>query len=303
VLRLPVAILLVTTSAGIARADGFWDGVVHPHAAEIAKLQAEAAAFEAKATGYYASYPLQRGAYNKLLAEAVKRYQRAVTLDPENVDLLHRLGAEAYLGSQFDVAVDAFGRSLELGGALADPTQISEYAKSEIMLERWDDAVETLQRGVEVITDDAQRADLEKLLGIAFMGEGRLEDAIAAFRDAQTHAPDDQWALFAVAIALDRDEQLVSANEALQDVAHNDPSFEFFTDDTAWPPAQTYSPAAERHYWQALVYETMTPPRLPEAATEWRAYLDSAEPLYRRRAEERLKEVKDEIAKRVKKTK
>jgi hypothetical protein len=44
-----------------------------------------------------------------------------------------------------------------------------------------------------------------------------------------------------------------------------------------------------------MAYEAMH--RLPEAASEWRAYLSSLEPQYRRRAEEHLRQVTAAIKK------
>jgi hypothetical protein len=57
-----------------------------------------------------------------------------------------------------------------------------------------------------------------------------------------------------------------------------------------------FSPPADKHYWLAMAYEAQK--KLPEAAIEWRAYLDSADPLYERRAEDHLKGINAELAKK-----
>jgi hypothetical protein len=105
----------------------------------------------------------------------------------------------------------------------------------------------------------------------------------------------DAAALAGLAVAYDRDEQLGRAAEALQQVQQLDPQFNFLAV-AGNANAIPFSPPSDRHYWLALAYEQQK--KWSEAAIEWRAYVESAAPTYKRRAEEHLRTVNQELARR-----
>jgi hypothetical protein len=93
-----------------------------------------------------------------------------------------------------------------------------------------------------------------------------------------------------LAVALDRDEQVGRAADALAQLHQLDPDFTSLMHPPPGGGASVpFSPPGDRHYWLALAY--MAQHRLPEAAAAWRAYLVSPAPAYRHRAEEHLREV------------
>lgn len=290
-----------------------WQQILKPHADEVANLLYDGRQLrDSIANQYYE--PTQQPQRRQILADAAAKFQRAHDLDPDDAGVLLELANVQFDAGLYDRAIDSYTRYRE-----AKPDDTSSYytyynlGESYVRLGRFEDAATILERG---IADDASWQAMDRshtlvLLGYVYMSQNRLDDAIDVYTRAASvtnvgYGGADQLALMSLAVAYDRDEQLGRAQETLEQVKQVDPTFNFLMNQ--YPvqgnqyPSQRYyvpwSPPADRHYWMAMVYEAQD--RLPEAASEWRAYAESVEPTYKHRAELHVKDVKSKLVARAK---
>ncbi len=275
----------------------FWERVQSPHLDEIRHLVAEAVFLRQNvATQYWDQYLLP--ARRQVLRDALARYEQALALDAHRSDLRLDAAHTALEAGEYEHAVTHY---LAYREGSNDNSLLVTYnlAEAYARLRHFDEAIDEL----EPIADDPanyERARFLTLLGQAYMAKGRLDDAIDALERAlaaypqQQYGSADQLALALLAVAYDRDEQLGRAHEMLDQLRAIDPQFYVFMQQqpvtAVQAPSQRtyliYSPPAERHYFLGLFYEAQG--RYADAMASWRAYLDSAEPAFARRAQQHL---------------
>ena len=300
-----VALLLVlcaTVPAGAQkrkRGQNFWQGVAHPHQAEVDQLLQRARTLRSRAQS--SGQPQRQQAYDG----AIGRFKKALELAPDQASVAAELAQTAKEAGEFAVAVDAFRHLAAVDAESRVYAYDYDLAFSLFRLRRWEEAREALDHGFATgrIVKTGYPMAL-RLYGYTNMNLGRLDDAIEAYTtvvDGQA-APqgygggDVAAPLTDLAVALDRDEQHALAADALDRAQQYDPNFDHLLTPYALVP---FSPAADRHYWLGLAYERRG--LLTEAAAEWRNYAQSADPppLYKKRAEEHLRAVTAELDKRI----
>jgi tetratricopeptide (TPR) repeat protein len=302
--RLAGTVLLLVLVAATAAAEppdgsdaapGFWETVLHPHALKVQKLLADGSRQREMANQYSESQQLAER--TRLLGEALERFQKAVALDPHNLQAVKEVALTAYDLGDYAHALDAL---LELGRLDPDDRRlVPKLCVSYIKLRRFDDAIAVLERILGGELTPPERATMLGLLGYAYMAQGRLEDAIDAYDRAARAQPygTDVLALNGLAVAYDRDEQLGRAAEVLEQVRQLDPSFSHLLVLGGAPasngPQIPFAPPSDKHYWLALAYEAQK--LWAEAGVEWHAYLAAGDAVYRRRADEHLRSVTQEL--------
>lgn len=310
-----VAMLAVSAAeqaryGGGAAAGGstFWQGILDPNAQEVARLVTEGRILRDQVAQNYVEPHLVQQRL-QVLADALARFERAASLSPRDPKVARECGITALDAGDHAKAVQWFLTFREIVGDERDFTVSYNLAEAYVHLGRFEEARRVLERALP----DAAGLDRNRglvLFGYVHMAAGRLEDAIDAYQRALTAGPSpygwgpDHLALLGLAVAYDRDEQISRAREVLDQARQLDPTFNVlvytYALSSALPPSQrhslVFSPPSDRHYWLALAYEAQG--RLPEAASEWRAYVESVDPAYKHRAEEHLKEIRATLAQR-----
>jgi tetratricopeptide (TPR) repeat protein len=120
-------------------------------------------------------------------AEAATEYERALSIDPENIDALTNLGVAYYQLGQLDRAIEQYSKAIEiapddagirsnLAAAYVQKHQVSGQSAD------LDSALEQYQHAVEL---DANLAEAFFGLGIVYMLLGQNDDAIQSFTQFQ----------------------------------------------------------------------------------------------------------------------
>lgn len=286
----------------------YWEAVVTPHAARIARLRNEGAQLRQRAGQFYE--PQMTAERAKIHAQMVDKYRAAAELAPDKADVVREYADAAFEASDFDSAVAAYNRARELSPDKATGID-RNLAWAYLKLLRFEDAVTTLERALgDEVVSGYERAAMLGILGYTYMAQGRLEDAIDAYTRAMLSNQQTRYGyggyggygdyitLTGLAVAYDRDEQVSRAQELMEQVRTADPNFtHVIPQQYSYGSQIPFSPPSDKHYWIALCYEAKK--EWSAAAIEWRAYIDSAEPTYKRRAEEHLKLVKAELDKKL----
>jgi tetratricopeptide (TPR) repeat protein len=101
----------------------------------------------------------------------------------------------------------------------------------------------------------------------SLMTMGRLEDAIARYRQSLSHYPGYRLALWGLGVALDRDEQFTEAMSIIGKAMASDPTMQELR-----KPDVFFIPPGDAHYYFAMGYESRGDYR--QARREWRAFLE-----------------------------
>lgn len=291
-----------------------WEQILHPHADEVNALLYEGRYLRDSiaANMQEAHQVVER---KKVLADAMERFARAHKLDPDNKDLCAEYANIAFDAGEYTKAIEGYHRYVQLLGDDTPPYYVAyNLGEANARLRNFDEAADILEAAVgEMPPQPLDRTRVLALLGYVYMAQNRLDDAIDMYTRATAPSSQqygggvDQLALLGLIIAYDRDEQIGRAEEALEQYKQLDPQFAYMNYANyyvtgASPPSSRYyipySPASDKHYWIALIYEAQN--RLPEAAAEWRNYIESADPIYKRRAEAHLKDVKARLVAKAK---
>jgi tetratricopeptide (TPR) repeat protein len=140
------------------------------------------------------------------------------------------------------------------------------------------------------VFEDRDRSVLYGNSAETMMALGRIDQAIERYRQAEAIATagDIEWELaeWGLGVALDRDEQVEKARQAIQRALDVDPAMVHLTDDTVF-----FEPAGDKRYYEALGHEVAGDRELALAA--WRAFLaEFPSSPYARRARAHVNELK-----------
>jgi tetratricopeptide (TPR) repeat protein len=271
----------------------FWGWLVDPHKAEVDEIlqvardnwqqaQSDAADFE---TG--SRRPMSAERRKRLLDDAAGMLKYALRLAPGRADVLRELALALDEGDD-----PAARETLERYLAAEIPERVS--AEPRLRLGRWyarqrrfGDAVVQLRLALgSPATELALRSQALHLLATVLMHSGRLAEAIDLLESAVATTPTPPI-MFALAVAYDRDEQITRALETLERMrAMNTPPFSDVLLQQESRRAVVFVPPWERHYYAALQYELIG--YLPEARSEWQAYVRCDGAPYRERARQHL---------------
>jgi FkbM family methyltransferase len=113
------------------------------------------------------------------LAEAEACYQRVLGAQPDNADALHLVGILRIQGKQHDVAVEMISRAIKRNGR--DPSYFCNLGVALKELGKLDEAVAAYRQAVRLKPD---LAEAHSNLGVALKELGKLDEAVAAYRQA-----------------------------------------------------------------------------------------------------------------------
>ena len=112
----------------------------------------------------------------------------AIKLAPNDVELYNNLGIELYHNDNFDDAIAAFRRAIELGSNDAtNATLYNNLGAALLEKKNFDDAIAAYRRAIEL---EPNYADPYNGLGNALLVKKNFDDAIAAYRRAIELEPD-----------------------------------------------------------------------------------------------------------------
>ena len=297
-MRIPVAFAAVALCVGTARADrvraprdrtvvdrdDFWREVVEPHAAEITLVsQKIEQALQVVAQIESSDVDAAGAQRARILDEArgMARYlRRLAPANPEVLLLLARVTDEA---GRTDEALEALTAYLAVQPENASGEASLRLGRIYLQMRRYDDAIRHLRTAAA--SPIAFQNNALVYLASALTSAGRVDEAIDQLR-AQTERPlgwtDPSLASFALAVAYDRDEQITEAFRVL-DRMQTTTQAGFAGMIQGQLTRMHFVPAADEHYFRALLYESVG--YLDEARTSWVLYAGAAPDVrFRRRA-------------------
>ncbi len=302
------AVLLGTLVSAVAAADrparpgshlsgkqgqDFWGWLADPHKTEIddilrlARDNWQQAATDAADFDAGSRSPARAERRRRLLTDAEGMLKYALKLAPGRADVLRELAVV-----QDENDAPAAQETLERYLAAEIPERVS--AEPRVRLGRWyarqrrfSDATVQLRIALgSPATDPALRSQALHLYATVLMHSDRLAEAIDLLKSATQTSPSAQT-VFALAVAYDRDEQITRALETLESMrAMSTPPFADVLLQQENRRPVVFVPPWERHYYAALQYELLG--FLPEARSEWQAYIRCDEAPYRERARQHL---------------
>jgi tetratricopeptide (TPR) repeat protein len=287
--------------------DEFWRDVVAPHAEAIEQILGKARTNHTDAQAMLRQDNDPTGEHRlRLLDDAYGMLRYARRLDPRQTDVLALLGVVAFHSGRTAAAIEALQAYLgELGPDAPVPAEIHvRLGLAYLQAGRTEDAIRQLRHaaienasGTYVHTAATAAAQL----GLALMNSGRMADAIDVVAPARrTPVVWGQHELLqpflVLAVAYDRDEQISAAFEVI-DLLKSQLQHGYQTNLGNALAGLHFVPAGDRHYLQALLYESAD--LLAEARTEWLIYAQPDAP-FRDRALAHVAAIDELLAQRVK---
>lgn len=148
------------------------------------------------------------------LAEARASYEQVLAREPKHFDALHLLGVIACQSGNPQLAVDLFGKAIEINRRSA--AAYSNYGNALQELKRWDEALTSYDRAIELNPHDP---DLFYNRGNALQELKRLDEAVTSYAKATAISPNFAAAFNNCGNALREmkrwDQALVSYNKAI----------------------------------------------------------------------------------------
>jgi len=269
----------------------FWRDAVEPHADEVRRIVERARVTiqqaDASLTGDYDPSGEQRA---KFYGDAYGMLRYAHKLAPDSVEVLFLLGATADELGKTRQAKDALEDAVRIAGAERAGADVTgRLGAIYLRLGRLDDAIHYLRiaQGTAQPATSAAMARDAVMLATALALHGDTNDAIDVLSNL---APPNvgyytnELALisFALAVQYDRDDQRSAAREVLDRMQSAMQPSQFAAQVQVGLASIRWAPPEDRHYYQALLYESMG--HYTEARAEWALYADVADLPYRARA-------------------
>ncbi len=195
-------------------------------------------------------------------ADAEALLHRAIALSPDDPRGYWYLGQVQYLSADYAACAVSLTRVAALdaefqGQALAGLPDNIDY-DTGLCLALAGNYPEALGHYRRVLAAGGSWSFLHWRMGEAYMALGRLEDAIASLKEARREHGHDAIILYALAAALDRDEQVAAARAVLDDALRNDNGQTRLAraDVVIVPPEDVY-------YYYGLAYASVSPYQPP----------------------------------------
>jgi tetratricopeptide (TPR) repeat protein len=224
-----------------------------------------------------------RDAFNLL------RYARSRS--PENIEVLRQLGRAAdEIGRTAD-AIEVLEACVRIHGPDKAGAQVTgRLGAIYLRLEKYNDAVRWLRYAQGPLTPESAPALVHLATALAARGEtiaaiDTLSNAIPVQTFGGGFEGPAALVAFALAVQYDRDEQRGAAFDVL-DHMQSSSQGEYGRSVGVELARMRFAPAADRHYFHALLYESQL--RYVEARAEWATYAASGDLPWRARALEHI---------------
>jgi FkbM family methyltransferase len=143
--------------------------------------------------------------------EAEACYRRVLGAQPDHADALHLLGLIAHQAKRHDLAAELIGRAIKRNGR--DPLYFSNLGVALKEQGKLDEAVAAYRQAIRIKADSAET---HSNLGVALYDQGKLDEAVAAYRQAIRIKPDYAMAHCNLGNALKEQGKLDEAVAALR---------------------------------------------------------------------------------------
>ncbi len=273
------------------RPDNFWEWVANPHGEEIEMVLRKVTEIRSTISQFSGSsdvdyyYRIRK----KGLEDALGMLSYALRLEPENPDLQLSCGFVAQDLGKPQLARHMLSEYLrnEIPEKI-DPAAHSRLGRLEADAGNWSDAVIQLRRALasdKPLAAPGEFAQTVLCLASVYMHTGRMNEAIDLLENATgvngrqfyLGTWDQQFLLFSLAVAYDRDEQVTRAHDVLDRLLQATAQggrivFLGLLSNQGYGTARfmEFTPPFDQHYFTALLYEAAG--HLLEARAEWRAY-------------------------------
>lgn len=273
----------------------FWQRIVDPHGPEIAAVLHHAGELHQRARRLDAGVD-HHDTRRRLLDDARGMLRHALRLSPDHLEVIALLADVHDAAGRSTAAIAGYRRYMER----TDDKDLSRARclRFGVLLARvghMRDAAAVLHRCVDlpylphIELRERYRSRAIAALAMVLAHDDRLDDAFALIH-RNLEAERDHMVAFTLAVLYDQDEQITRAYEILE---HD---FDAMSDGVVFQAVaeglleQPFVPAAERHYYYALLYESRG--LLIEARAEWLAYVHgSALTRYHERAHKHVRAV------------
>jgi len=261
----------------------FWEEMVDPHSGDVELVSGKIQQILDVVSALESQQADIDGRMRDRLfddARTMARYLRK--LAPANPEVLRLVGIVADESGRTQDALEALTAYLALASdsPATSPSSVSDatlrLGRISLRMGKHDDA---LRRFRQVATDK-RNVNAQIHLANALAITGREDEALDVL--ART-PPESALARFALAVTLDRDEQIGAAFEELERLQSHLPQYEQLGELQTLIEQLRLVPAADAHYYRALLYESSD--HLDEARSSWLLYAATGEHArFRRRA-------------------
>jgi tetratricopeptide (TPR) repeat protein len=305
--RFAIAVALLVGLAGEARADlidtppprvdpdrgNFWRDLLAPHKDEVDQilLRARQAINRADMALYSDDDPTgtERFRYYREIYGMLKHARK---LAPDDVEVLKLLGQTADEHGKTREAIEALQTAIDLVGPdKAGPDATGRLGIIYLRLGKTDDAIRFLRAAQSpVLAGQPLSAHVLVHLSNALAARGQMTEAIDVLANnvpasIQYYVNELVLVSFALAVQYDRDEQRGAAFEVL-DKMQTVLQGQLAQLAQSQLAGMRFAPAADRHYYHALLWEASG--HYAEARAEWALYAAAGNQPYRRRALEHI---------------
>ncbi|MBX3156604.1 MAG: tetratricopeptide repeat protein [Deltaproteobacteria bacterium] len=286
---LVAAILLASPAAARPPREhaDFWREVIEPNNVEVAALLDKAnRVMKAPDDALAADQDFAVDQRMRFYRDAYNLLRYARKLSPESVEVLAKLGRAADEIGKTAEAIEALETCVRVAGPdKAGPAVTGRLGAIYLRLEKYDAAVRWLRYAQGALTPDSAPALVHLANALAARGETTAAiDTLSNVIPVQSAGPfEGPLALvgFGLAVVYDRDEQRSAAFDVL-DHMQSATQAEYGKNVQAELARMRFAPAADRHYYQALLYESLN--HYVEARAEWALYAASGDLPWRGRA-------------------
>ncbi len=154
--------------------------------------------------------------------EALTDLTRATVLAPNDPDAFYYLGRLYFSMDNATAALAAFRKAVAL-----DPASVRDYnrlGQTYEALGQWTDAEQAYRNAIELDKDPSKKSEWPYYnLGLLYLNNGRLEDAISYFRQALARNPAFPEAKVKLAVALSGQDPSTEALKLLEEAIQADP--------------------------------------------------------------------------------
>lgn len=271
----------------------FWRDLLTPHKDEVEMLLQKARqAINTADMALYSDYDPTGMERVRFYREVYGMLKYARKLEPENVEVLWRLGQCADEHGKTREAIEALQAAIDIAGL--EGAGIEATGRLGIIylrLGKVDDAIRLLRAAQQPVTaGQPLTAQVAVHLSHALAMRGQMTEAIDVLANnipAQIQYYPNELSLvsFALAVQYDRDEQRGAAFDVL-DKMENTLQGQLVAMVQNVLAGMRFAPAEDRHYYYGLLYEAAG--HYVEARAEWALYAAVETAPYRRRALEHI---------------